>query len=78
MHTRRIKAFRVSAELIPELLSGSIRASRSNVPRDAQVVRYNHDWITNAAIIVMEHPSFDEVPIGNALEVETVTFEKAP
>ena len=71
INTQNVKAFRIHAEDIPLLLSGSVTCVPM-APPDAQVVKYADQWETGAAIVILSHPSFPEVPEGEVIPIVTV------
>ena len=70
---RRVKAFRLVPEAIIDILAGNV-ASVNGVPPDAKVVRYAQEWETNSAIVIIAHPSFEEVPLGKIIPIVDLTF----
>lgn len=72
--SRRLRAYKVNAESIADILAG--RSEIVPLPQTVEVVRYNIDWQTNSAIIIVSDDSFDETPEGGLIDVRQLMCQR--
>lgn len=63
MKSRRQRVIILSPEALVELLTGQIEIAEP-LPEGTEIERYAEKWETHSAVIVVSHPSFDEVESG--------------
>lgn len=74
--TSRVKAFRITSQQIIAILTGDIVTLA--LPQGIELERYAHEWQTKSAILILSHPSWDEVPQGHVIPIEDLECQQVP
>lgn len=63
-HDARLKRVAINYDTLLRLINGEVRIVHDELPKDARIVNVFHDAAANCVTYVVEHESFEGVPLG--------------